>query len=74
MKLKVLSLTLISAALVTTEYATTDPPTYYHSLMLDNSTFKLGDTFIKPPVLWKTYTFQIDRIPVAARLKTGIFH
>ena len=74
MKLKVLSIILISASLVTTGYATTDAAPYYHSLMLDESTFKLGDTFIRPPVLWKIYTFQVDRIPVAARLKTEIFH
>ncbi len=74
MKLKVLSIILISASLVTTGYAATDQPAYYHSFLLDESTFKLGDTFIRPPVLRKTYTFQVDRIPIAARLKTEIFH
>ena len=54
--------------------ATTDTPPYYRSLMLDESTFKLGDTFVRPPLLWKAYTFPVERIPLAARLKVGIFH
>jgi peroxiredoxin/endonuclease III len=74
MKPKRLSLVVILVSLILAGCATTDVPPYYNSLMLDDSTFKLGDTFIRPPVLWKTYTFQVDRIPVAARLKTEIFH
>jgi len=46
----------------------------YYSEVLESGPFKLGDTFIKPPVLWKSYEFQVDRIPLAARLKMEIYH
>ena len=71
---KRLSLIVVSISLILAGGQAINAAPYYHSLVLDESTFKLGDTFIRPPVLWKTYTFQVDRIPVAACLKTEIFH
>ena len=50
------------------------PRDYYHSRLLDSGPFWLGDSAVKPPVLWKAYEFQVDRIPLAARLKLELFH
>ncbi len=69
-----LFLTVFSLLLWLTGCATNQTPAYYRSQTLDSETFKLGDTFIKPPVLWKSYQFQVERIPLTARLKTEIYH
>ncbi len=50
------------------------PTDHYYSQILDPGPFWLGDSAIKPPVLWKSYEFQVDRIPLAARLKMELYH
>lgn len=74
MKSGLLFLTVFSLLLFLTGCAANQTPAYYRSQTLDPETFKLGDTFIKPPILWKSYEFQVERIPLAARLKTEIYH
>ncbi len=80
MKYGILCLTAVSILLLPAGCSATRPqsriqPTdYYHSRLLDPGPFWLGDSAIKPPVLWKSYEFQVDRIPLAARLKMEIYH
>ncbi|MDP8235894.1 MAG: helix-hairpin-helix domain-containing protein [Candidatus Erginobacter occultus] len=74
MKSGIFCLTVSSILLLLAGCAVNQSPAYYRSQTLDPETFKLGDTFIKPPTLWKSYGFQLERIPQAARLKIGIYH
>ncbi|MBU4560852.1 hypothetical protein L6386_03300 [bacterium] len=47
---------------------------YYHSVMLGKDIVPLGDTSVRPPVLFKEYSFRVERMPLVARLKAEIFH
>ena len=64
MKTAILCLTVVSIALLLTGCAASQSQTqapagteesdYFRVLTLENETFRLGDTSVKPPTLWKS--------------------